>query len=118
MQKEEEIMEIKYAVYPGSVTLYNGTTATFTDVELATAYGVEDETYLTVNTHADIPQGEEYFDYIHLKPRADGLYLNIKETAQDDDQAVTYGQDFDGSKTYTDETNPNNIDKDNDLEHN
>lgn len=110
--------DIKYAVYPGTVTLYNGGTATFTDVELATAYGVQDEDYLVINTTADIPSDESYLEYIHLRPRADNIYRNIKETAQDDDQAVTYGPDFDGSKTYTDETNPNNIDKDNDLEHN
>ena len=105
-----------YAVYPGSVTLYNGTVATFTALELATAYGVQDEPYLTVNNGLQVPQGEAYFNYIHLKPRKDGIYRNIKVTAQDDDSDVTWGPDFDGDKKYTDETDPNNIDKDIDIE--
>jgi len=107
---------IKYAVYPGSVVLRDGTTATFTASQLAAAYGVS--TYLTINTYADIPKGIAYFEYIHLKPRADGIYTNIKDTAQDDGQTVTYGEDFDGTKKYTQETDPLNIDKDVDFRHN
>lgn len=109
---------IKYAVYPGSVTLYDGSVDTFTALELATLYGVEGESYLTVTTSADIPRGELYFEYIHLKPRKDGVYTNIKTTAQDDGEVTTMGEDFDGTKTYTQETDPNNIDKDNDIAHN
>lgn len=109
---------IKYAVYPGTVTLYNGTEVELDAEELATLYGVEDEDYLVVEDAADIPQGERYFEYIHLKPRADGAYRNIKSTAQDDDEVITMGEDFDGSKTYTQETDPNNIDKDIDMPHN
>lgn len=110
--------EIKYAVYPGTITTYSGEVVTMDALELATAYGVEAEPYLEVASVTDIPSDKSYLEYIHLKMREDNVYRNIKETAQDDDQAVTYGPDFDGSKTYTDETNPNNIDKDNDLEHN
>jgi hypothetical protein len=109
---------IKYAVYPGTVTLYGGDTATFTALELATLYGVQDEPYLTVNNNTQIPAGESYFKYIHLKPRADGIYSNIKTEAQDDDQVITMGEDFDGSKTYIQETDPNAIDKDIDMPHN
>lgn len=96
--------EIEYAVYPGSVTLYNGTVREFTALELATAYGVEGESYLTVNNETEIPQGESYFNYIHLKPRRDNIYENIKTVAQDDDQEVTMGEDFNGDKEYTQET--------------
>lgn len=109
---------IKYAVYPGSVTLYNGSVQTFTALELATAYGVQGESYLTVNNNSQIPQGKTYFEYIHLKPRKDGIYRNIKDTAQDDDEVTTMGEDFDGEKQYTQETDPNNIDKDIDMPHN
>jgi hypothetical protein len=109
---------VKYAVYPGSVTIYNGTVVSFTALELATAYGVEDEPYLTVNNNTQVPAGEAYFEYIHLKPRQDNRYRNIKVTAQDDDENITWDQDFDGSKTYTQETDPNNIDKDIDMPHN
>lgn len=107
---------VKYAVYPGSVTIYNGTVVSFTALELATAYGVESESYITVNNNTEIPSN--YFEYIHLKPRADNRYVNIKVTAQDDDQTLTWDRDFDGSKTYTQETDPNNIDKDIDMPHN
>lgn len=96
--------EILYAVYPGSVTLYSGESATFTALELATLYGVQDEDYLEVATAADEPQGEDYFRYIHLKPRRDNVYQNIKTVAQDDDEDVTMGEDFDGNKQYTQET--------------
>lgn len=111
-------MDIKYAVYPGTVTLQSGGTATFTAEELAEAYGVEAEDYLIINTFADIPTDETYLEYIHLKPRADGIYRNIKDTAQDDDQVITYGEDFDGTKKYTQETDRHNIDKDVDFRHN
>jgi hypothetical protein len=99
-----------YAVYPGSVTLYNGTVRTFTALELATAYGVQAEPYLTVNNGLQVPQGEDYFRYIHLKPRQDDIYQNIKTTAQDDDSDVTWGPDFDGDRNYTQETNRENRD--------
>jgi len=110
--------DIKYAVYPGSVTLYNGTIRSFTALELATAYGVQGEPYLTVNNNLQIPQGEAYFEYIHLKPRADDYYENIKEVAQDDDQNITWGKNFDGNKQYTEETDPNTVDRDEDLPNN
>lgn len=108
-------MEIKYAVYPGTITVYTGETVTMDALELATAYGVEGETYLEINSPADIPEGQAYFEYIHLKMRQDNIYRNIKETAQDDDQNITYGQDFDGDKEYTQETDPKNIDKNDDI---
>lgn len=110
--------EIKYALYPGTVTTYNGDVVTMDAVELATAYGVQDEPYIVVNDGTEVPPGESYFEYIHLGMRQDNIYRNIKETAQDDDQNITYGPDFDGSKQYTQETDPNNIDKDVDLPHN
>lgn len=104
--------EIKYAVYPGSVTLYNGTIRTFTAAELAAAYGVSGEAYLTVNSDLDLPRDyRERMQYIELRPRQDNIYRNIKEEAQDDDAAVTWGPNFDGNKKYTDETDPQTVDR-------
>ena len=45
---------IKYAVYPGSVTLYSGTTATFTALELATLYGASQIAILKLILWVDI----------------------------------------------------------------
>jgi len=120
------IPNIKYAIYPGSVTLYDGTTETFTAEELAELYGVEDEDYLVIPDETPpwwrnyylalllvptirevvlaVLSTETYLEYIHLKPRADGTYQNIKQVAQDDGEIITYGEDFDGDKTYVQET--------------
>lgn len=95
----------KFAVYPGSVTLYDGTVRTFTVLELATAYGVQGEPYLTVNGPSDIPQGKAYLDYIHLKPRKDDYYEKWKDYGLFDGQTSTLGPDFDGDRQYTEETN-------------
>lgn len=111
-------MEIKYAVYPRTITTYSGEVVTMDALELATAYGVEAESYLEVASVTDIPSDKSYLEYIHLKMREDNVYRNIKETAQDDDQVTTYGRDFDGDRTYTQETNPDTIDKDMDITHN
>lgn len=77
---------IKYAVYPGSVVLRDGTTATFTASQLAAAYGVS--TYLTINTYADIPKGIAYFEYIHLKPRADDTEHHQRTVFQEANQSM------------------------------
>lgn len=100
---------LKYAVYPGSVTLYDGTVKTFTAAELATLYGVSGELYLTVS--GNWPAGFNELEYIHLKPRADDYYENIKTTAQDDDQVVTMGEDFDGNRQYIQETDRRYFDR-------
>lgn len=114
-------MDIKYAVYPGTVTTYSGQEITWSAADLAAAYGVQDEDYLVVLPGGAGPVASrhtDYFQYIHLKPRADNVYRNIKDTAQDDDQNITYGEDFDGSKKYTQETDPLNIDKEREFRHN
>lgn len=100
----------KYAIYPGTTPVYNEDgdyigDDTFTDVELATLYGVEAEPYLTINDGDPEPQGMTYFEYIHLKPRSDRKYFNMKTMIED-----TYRPDFDGTKRWTNETDPNKID--------
>ena len=102
--------EVKYAIYPGTVKVYdeNGDyigDQTFTALQLATAYGVQDEPYLTVPEGGFEPQGKTYFEYIHLKPRSDGKYINMLSQVED-----VYRPDFDGRKRWTDETDPRAID--------
>lgn len=102
--------EVKYAIYPGTTPVYdeNGDyieDQTFTALELATAYGVQDEPYLTVEEGDSEPQGMAYFEYIHLKPRADGKYINMLNQVED-----VYRPDFDAKKKYTEETDPRKID--------
>lgn len=104
-----------YAIYPGSVTLYNGTIRTFTALELATAYGVQTEPYLTVASPTAVPQGEAYFNYIHLKPRQDDYYENWKDYAMADGQVSSLGPDFDGDRQYVQETDRSKMEKEIDL---
>ncbi len=112
--------EVKYAIYPGTTPVYdeNGDyigDQTFTALELATAYGVEEEDYLTVPEAGFEPQGKRYFEYIHLKPRTDGKYINMKTQVEE-----IWRPDFDAKKKWTEETDPRAIDPEveNDLEDN
>lgn len=108
--------ELLYAVWPGSVDLVDqdgiptGETRTFTALELATAYGVEDTDYLVVNSELDLPRDPmQRMLYIELKPRPDNYYENIRYTAEDDNEDVAYRPDFDASKKWIDETDPQHI---------
>ena len=98
--------DILYAVYPGTIEIrdYDGNplgTRTMTAVELATAYGVQDEPYLVVNSENDLPDDPlQQMRYIHLVMRPDNIYENIKYTAEDDGQEVAYRPDFDPKKKY------------------
>lgn len=110
------VPQTKYAIYPGTTPLYDESgdyigDATFTAEELAELYGVSDEDYLVVNEGQPEPQGMAYFEYIHLKPRSDGKYINMKAEIED-----VYRPDFDGKKRWTDETDPNKIDPELDYE--
>lgn len=111
-----EIMpEVKYAIYPGTVTLQDGSTKTWTAIDLAAVYGLADEDYLVVNNPTEIPQGMAYFEYIHLAPRDDDKYIDMKAEVED-----VYRPDFDAKKRYTEETDPEKIDEDlnDDLDNN
>lgn len=80
---------IKYAVYPGTVTLLDGEVKSFTALELAQLYGVQDE--YTEVTGADI---EPHAEYIHLKPRPDGRYEDMKMKLHDNGQQITWDEGF------------------------
>lgn len=97
---------IKYAVYPGTTTLYNGTEVTYTASELAALYQVDDEDYLEVAdaaSEASLVANGTYHEYIHLKVRRDGLYYDAKDAEHTQDDGLD-GEDFDGSRRYTQET--------------
>lgn len=104
-----------YAIYPGSVTLYDGTEVEFTALELAEAYGVQDEPYITISSPEEVPQGMDFFDYIHLKPRPDNYYENWKDYALDNGEEVAMGEDFDGDRQYTQETDKKALDIDTEM---
>lgn len=102
-----------YAVWPGSVLCYDGVTRTFTALELATAYGVQDTDYLTVTNENQLPRDPmQRMLYVELKPREDNYYENIMYTAEDDGEDVAYRPDFDDTKQYIQETDPKLIDAD------
>lgn len=103
--------EIQYAVQPGTVTLHDGvTTKTWTAADLAAAYGVDATPYLTINSMLDLPTDpRERMKILVLMPRSDDIYENIMYTAEDDGQSVAYRPDFDGSKQFIQETDPENI---------
>jgi hypothetical protein len=71
--------------------------------------------YVTIDNNLEIPQDENYFDYIHLKPRADNIYPDYRAYIMDDGEVSSLGPDFDGDKQYIEETDPMNIDRDSDL---
>lgn len=72
---------LKFAVYYGTITLDNGTPATFTASQIATLYNVADQPYLAVNMALPEPfkNGPEYMSYVHLKPLPDAQYYDAKE---------------------------------------
>ena len=111
------IDDILYAVYPGTVTLMSGEDKTWTAIDLAAAYGVDGEDYLIVNNISDLPDDpKQIMRYIHLKPRSDDLYEDIMYVAEDDGQEVAYRPDFDARKKYIQETDPENINPDTDID--
>lgn len=93
--------EAKWAVYYGTITLKNGSPATFTALEVATLYGVQDEDYLEIALTAPWPlqPGKTELEYFHLKPLPDGNYFNAIErynTATPNDSYED--EDFDARK--------------------
>ena len=110
----------KYAIYPGTVKTYDEDgnylgDVTWTAEDLAEAYGVDGEDYLVVTNEQWSLSDMAYFEYIHLKPRGDGKYINMLNQVEE-----TYRPDFDGRKRWTDETDPKAIDPEveNDLDDN
>lgn len=106
-----ELMDdILYAVLPGTVDCYDGVTRTFTAVELAGLYGITDKPYITIAGEDDLPQDPlERMRYIVLKPRQDNYYEDYTYVAEDDGEDVAYRPDFDATKKYLQETNPDRI---------
>jgi hypothetical protein len=69
---------IYYVVHPGSVTLQNGTTVFIDAGTLASLYGLVFGEYAT-----GIVESQDNGQHIHLYPRADSKYRNIKTEVGD-----------------------------------
>jgi hypothetical protein len=95
---------IKYCVYPGSIRNREGQLQTFTYLELIALYGVNPSECIN---RASITQHMEW-QFIMLKPRVDEQYPNMPEIVDLGDE-IKWGPDFDGSKKYTIETNPDEL---------
>lgn len=70
-------MSVLYVVHPGSVKLLNGTTVTLDAGTLASNYGLSPGEY-EVNTSQQYDPTDGDPMHIHLFPRQDGAYRNIK----------------------------------------
>lgn len=86
---------LKFAVYYGTITLDNGTPATFTALQIATLYNVADQPYLAVPLVGVDPfrGGQDYMSYVHLKPLPDAQYYDAKERYNFNNE-VQMGDDF------------------------
>lgn len=88
-----------YAVFPGTVTTYDGEVHTLTYEELIVLYGVDALDCILGTT---VPQNRMMY-YIRLMPRKDGIYPNINDAVELGDE-IKWGPDFDGKKRWTMET--------------
>jgi len=73
---------IKFAVYYGTITLKDGSSATYSAADIASLYNVADLPYLAVSLTGPSPfkPGRDELEYMPLKPQADpGLYYDAKE---------------------------------------
>lgn len=66
-----------YVVHPGTITLLNGTIVTYDAGTLAALYGLSPGEYDTNTSEQNDPTDGDPM-HIHLRPRQDGAYRNIK----------------------------------------
>lgn len=90
-------MEYKYAVYPGTITMLDGTERYFSADELAELYGIEGKPYLVVPEIGPLPWGpdRDEVSYIHLKPQSDGVFVPVTENYKTDTTQTYPDIDFD-----------------------
>lgn len=88
-----------WAVYYGTITLSDGTPATYTAEEVAELYGVADEDYLAIDLADPLPfnPGKDYVRYYHLKPLPDEQYFNAIERYNTENETY-YDEDFDARR--------------------
>lgn len=92
--------EPKWAVYYGTITLDDGTPATYTAAEVAELYGIEDEEYLAVplvGSPSPFFPGKSEMEYFHLKPRPDGRYQNAIDLYNTENE-IQWDEDFDARR--------------------
>lgn len=93
-------MELKYAVYPGTITLDDGTEVYVSAAELADYYGLDpSDEYVVVEQGQPSPftTGSDEATHVQLIPRSDGKYPNIKEVYNASGEEY-WGEDFDARK--------------------
>ncbi|HET8708940.1 MAG TPA: hypothetical protein VFL85_01525 [Candidatus Saccharimonadales bacterium] len=78
-----------YVVHPGSVTLDTGETIELDAGTLASNYGLSDGEYYVDTPVQETSQGDNII-HIHLYPRPDNKYQNIKTLLGDNGTDVFY----------------------------
>lgn len=78
-----------YVVHPGTVTLLNGQTETVDAGTLAARYGLSPGEY-DINLPQQETSQDGSFIHIHLHPRTDGKYRNIKTLLGDNGTDIHY----------------------------
>lgn len=93
---------LKFAVYYGTITLIDGSVATYTANQVATFYGVQAEPYLAVPLVGISPFGKraDEVSYIHLKPQRDpSLYYDPRVPEKFNESNLNWdGPDFDAQE--------------------
>lgn len=89
----------KWAVYYGTIRLHDGSTATYTALQIATLYGVQAQPYLAISLAGPFPfkNGQEEMSYYHLKPLPDGQYFNAIDR-YNTNVVVQMDEDFDAHR--------------------
>lgn len=93
-------MELKYAVYPGTVTMDDGTQVYISASELADYYGLDQsDDYLVVEEGQPSPfvGRTDEAEYVQLIPRSDGRYPDIK-TLYNESGEEYWDADFDARR--------------------
>lgn len=90
----------KFQVIPGTITLDDGSTATYTFNDLVALYNVD-----LADCVLGPITGLNEARYIKLKPRADGTYIDMDFQTELGGE-ISAGPEFDGKKKYMQETNP------------
>lgn len=93
------IPQPKVAVYFGEITLDSGEVVYYTAEEIAELYNVDDLDYLSVDLAQPEPfeNGQDYMQYIHLKPLPNSRYYDAKQV-NNIAGGPYYDEDFDGRR--------------------
>lgn len=90
----------RFQVIPGTITLDDGSTVAYTYTDLISLYNV-DSTLCVLGPITGLEEAR----YIKLKPRTDGMYIDMTYQLKLGD-GITDGPEFDSTKKWIQETNP------------